>query len=191
MGGSAEIQRRVQGLETRCASEKVRAAACSERCTSRCERRAGRWARATPQGGACAAWTCSARKTMQLGACHAMTRPPVNLSHAQSSLSGARVKGTRRAGENGRRVEKIGRQAAGGGRRAAQCWRRKGRRVSAEVPVKPCTAGMGRHLKRHARLVTWHGARPGRTGLRLTGNAVSVGHRDRRFGRLTLGLGLG
>jgi len=191
MGASAEIQSPAQGLGARCASEKVRGAARFAWRASRCGRRASGCARATPQGGSYARCLCSARKAMQPGACRGVTRPSVNLSHARSSLSGARVKGTRRAGENGRRVGKKGRRAAGGGRRAAQCWRRKGRRVSAEVPVKPCTAGMGRHLKRHARLVTWHGARPGRTGLRLTGNAVSVGHRDRRFGRLTLGLRLG
>lgn len=191
MGASAEIRRAVQRFGQGCASEKVRAAARFAWRASRCGWRTSGCERATPQGGACAVWACSARKAMPLDACRGVTRPSVNLSHAQSSLSGARVKGTRRAGENGRRVGKKGRRAAGGGRRAAQCWRRKGRRVSAEVPVKPCTAGMGRHLKRHARLVTWHGARPGRTGLRLTGNAVSVGHRDRRFGRLTLGLRLG
>lgn len=191
MAAGDASQSAVQGFGQGCASEKVRGAACSERCASQCERRAGRWARATPQGGACAAWACSTRKATPLGACHEMTRPSVNLSHARNSSSGARVKGTRRAGENGGCVGKFGWWVAWDGRRAAPCWRRKGRRVGAVGSAKPCTAGMGRHLKKHARRVTWHGARLGRTGLRLSGNAVSVGRRDRRFGRLTLGVGLG
>lgn len=151
MGAGAEIQGRAQGLGARCASEKVRGAACSERCTSRCERRAGRWARATPQGGACASCLCSARKAMQLGACHGVTRPPVNLSQAQSSLGGARVGGTRRSGENGRRVGKKGRRAAGGGRRAARNRRR--------------ADGNGREAGPGVRAAAWGGLMPRQMGL--------------------------
>lgn len=151
MGAGAEIQGRAQGLGARCASEKVRAAACSERCTSRGERRAGRWARATPQGGARARCLCSAREAMPLGACRSVTRPPVNLSQAQGSLGGARVGGTRRAGENGRRVGGCVWRVAFGGRGACQSRRQQGANGGPVTLAGPRAPGMGLWRARMAR----------------------------------------